>query len=206
MSSYMPKLKKDKFVLGITGSIACGKSTVASMFRGRDSLLINADQLGHKLLVTGSSAYKKVIRAFGRAILDPGNSINRVKLSKIVFADRRALTRLNRITHPELLGLIKQRIRSTKKRRVILDAPLIVESGLVPLMDALVVVTATRQEQIRRARQSLGLSARQIKQRIKSQISQKAKTRFADFIIDNSGSISKTKEQVSKIRRQLWKS
>jgi len=202
----MPKLKKGKFVLGVTGNIACGKSTVAGIFKTKDCLLIDADCLGHKILSIGFGTYKKIIKSFGLSILKPDNSVDRVKLSEMVFTNRLALAKLNRIVHPELIRRIKQAIRSSKKSIIILDAALIVEAGLTGMVDKLVVVTAKQQQQISRGRKSLRLTGKQIEQRIKSQISQKAKSRFADFIIDNSGQISKTREQVSKIRRQLWKS
>jgi dephospho-CoA kinase len=202
----MPKLKKDKFILGVTGNIACGKSTVARIFKGRDSLLIDADNLGHRILAVGTPVYRKVVQSFGSNILKSDKVIDRAKLSGIVFAQRGALGKLNRIMHPELIRRIKQLILSSKRKIIILDAALIVEVGLVRLVDKLVVVAAGKTQQIKRGQKKLGLTRKQMKQRIKSQISQKAKLRFADFIIDNSGSISKTKKQVSKIRRQLWKS
>ena len=202
----MPKLKKGKFILGVTGNIGCGKSTVAAMFETKDCLLIDADCLGHDLMSIGTGVYGKIIKLFGRKILRPDNSIDRGKLSRIVFADKSALIKLNLIVHPEIIRQIKRFIRNSKKRIIILDAALIVEAGLTGLVDKLVLVIARRQQQILRSQKSLGLGKEQVVLRMKSQISQKAKARFADFIIDNSGQISKTVKQVSKIRRQLWKS
>lgn len=201
----MPKPRKNKFVLGVTGNIASGKSTVAGMFKSKDCLIIDADRLGHDLL-SGTGASKKIIKSFGSGILNPDNSIDRAKLSEIVFASKGALTKLNRIVHPELIRQIKRLIQNTKKRIIILDAALIVEAGLTGLVDKLAVVIAKRNQQILRGQKSLGLAKKQLVLRMKSQISQKAKSRFADFIIDNSGQLSKTVKQVSKIRRQLWKS
>jgi dephospho-CoA kinase len=202
----MPKLKKAKFILGVTGNIACGKSTVACFFKGRNSLLIDADNLGHRILAVGTPVYRKVVKSFDSNILKPNKAIDRVKLSGIVFAQPGALGKLNRIMHPELIRRIKQLILSSKKKLIILDAALIIEAGLIKLVDKLVVVTAGKTQQIKRGQKKLGLTRKQMMQRIKSQISQNTKLRFADFIIDNSGSISETKKQVSKIRRQLWKS
>jgi dephospho-CoA kinase len=206
MSSYMPKPKKSKFVLGITGNIACGKSTVAGMFKNKDCLLIDADKLAHGLFSTGSNVYKKLKRYFGPKIFKKNNCLAREKLAKIVFADKTALVKLNRIVHPELIRRIKRCIRNTDKKIIILDAALIVEAGLTKLVDKLVVVTARRQQQILRSQKSLGLAKKQVILRMQSQISQKAKSHFADFIIDNSGQLSKTQKQVVKIRRLLWKS
>ncbi len=176
------------------------------MFKAKDCLLIDADCLGHSLLSTGAGVYKKIIKSFGLIILKPDYSINRVKLSEIVFSDRAALTKLNRIVHPELIRQIKRLVGNSKKRIIILDAALIIEAGLMKIVDKLVVVTAKTKQQILRSQKNLGLSKKQVILRMKSQISQKAKLRFADFIIDNSSQLIKTQKQVSKIRRQLWKS
>ena len=202
----MLKPRKNELVLGVTGNIACGKSTVAGMFKTKDCLWINADYLGHDLVSGDTGVYKKIIKNFGAGILKSDKSIDRVRLAKIVFANPEVLAKFNAIVHPALIRQIKQLIRDSAKRIIILDAALIVESGLIKIVDKLVVVVAKKKQQILRAQQSLGLTKKQVILRMKSQISQKAKSRFADFIIDNSSQISKTKKQVSKIRRQLWKS
>ena len=183
-----------------------GKSTVARMFKSSDSLLIDADCLGHELVSIGTDVYKKIIKSFGRKILKPDNSIDRVKLAKIAFANKASLNKLNSIVHHAIIAKIKRIIRYSNKRIIILDAALIIESGLNKLIDKLVVVTAKRQQQILRSKKRLLLSKNEISRRIKYQISQNAKMRLADFIIDNSGSISKTRKQVSEIRRTLWRS
>ncbi|MDP2830993.1 MAG: dephospho-CoA kinase [Candidatus Omnitrophota bacterium] len=202
----MAKPRKNKFILGVTGCIGCGKSTVAGMFKTKDCLLIDADYLGHEIISSGTGVYRKIIKSFGRGILKPDNSIDREKLAKIVFAGKAALTKLNSIVHPELIRQIKRLIRKTKKRIIILDAALIIEAGLTRMVDKLIVVTAKRRQRILRSQKSLGLAKKQVVSRMQSQISQKAKSRFADFIIDNSRQVTKTQKQVSKIRRQLWKS
>ena len=202
----MLKQKKSKLVLGVTGNMGSGKSTVARMFKSSDSLLIDADCLGHELVSIGTDVYKKIIKSFGRKILKPDNSIDRVKLAKIAFANKASLNKLNSIVHHAIIAKIKRIIRYSNKRIIILDAALIIESGLNKLIDKLVVVTAKRQQQILRSKKRLLLSKNEISRRIKYQISQNAKMRLADFIIDNSGSISKTRKQVSEIRRTLWRS
>lgn len=202
----MPKQKKNKFILGITGNFACGKSAVSAMFKTKDCQLIDADSLGHELLSVGCGVYKKIVRSFGRKILKPNRQIDRARLGDIVFADKAALAKLNKIVHPELINKIKRLIWNSKKRIVILDAALIIEAGAVKIIDKLVVVTAKQNQQILRGQKSSGFKKAQILKILESQISQEAKTRFADFIIDNSGSIGKTRKQVLEIRRKLWKS
>ncbi|MDD5409042.1 MAG: dephospho-CoA kinase [Candidatus Omnitrophica bacterium] len=199
----MLKQKKAKLVLGVTGSMGSGKSTVARMFKTRDCQIIDADRLAHKSFSTGSAVYKKIVASFGRGILKHDKRIDRAKLGKIVFADKAALARLNSIVHREVIAEIKRCIKDSKKKIIILDAALIIESGLRRMVDKLVVVTARRQQQILRSQKRLALSKNEIARRIKYQISQNAKLRLADFIIDNSGQISKTRKQVSEIRRAL---
>ncbi|MDO8488974.1 MAG: dephospho-CoA kinase [Candidatus Omnitrophota bacterium] len=202
----MLKQKKDRLVLGITGNIGSGKSSVASMFKAKDSQLIDADRLGHELLSIGCGVYKKIIKSFGKGILKANKEIDRVKLGAIVFARSQALAKLNSIVHPVLIREIKRLIRNSNKRVIILDAALIIEAGLKNMVDTLIVVTAKKSQQILRSRKSSGLKNGQIMKRLKSQISQNKKLSFADFIIDNSGSIGETRKQVLEIRRKLWKS
>ncbi|MDD5107999.1 MAG: dephospho-CoA kinase [Candidatus Omnitrophica bacterium] len=202
----MLKSKKNKLVLGITGNIACGKSTVAAMFKTKDSQLIDADLLGHELLSVGCGVYKKIIKSFGRGILKANKEIDRAKLASIVFARNESLVRLNSIVHPVLIREIKRLIRNSNKKVIILDAALIIEAGLSKTVDKIVVVTAKRNQQILRAAKVSGLNKGQIMARLKFQISQGKKLPFADFTIDNSGSIGKTRKQVLEIRRKLWKS
>jgi len=202
----MLKLKSNKFIVGVTGGISCGKSTVAKMLLTRNSLLIDADALGHTLLVPGERIYKKIIKVFGGQILKPNGTIDRAQLGKITFASKVNLNKLNAIMHPELIRQIKYQIAASHKKNIILDAALIIEAGLIKLVNKLVVVTATKKQQFLRSQKRLGLTKSLVAAIMQFQISQKAKMRFADFIIDNSQAVAKTQKQVTKIRRQLWKS
>ncbi|MEI6832129.1 MAG: dephospho-CoA kinase [Candidatus Omnitrophota bacterium] len=201
----MSKQNQHKIVIGITGSFACGKSTVARLFKTGASELIDADKVAHEALRQGGVVYRKIVSFFGKGILKKNKNIDRVKLAGIVFINSSALKKLNCIVHPMVIKEILRRIKHSKKKIVILDAPLIIESGLRPLVDKLVVVTAKPGQQFSRTK-SRFLSKVEVSGRIKSQISQNAKARFANFIIDNSGEISETRKQVSEIRRTLWKS
>ena len=192
--------------MGVTGNIACGKSTVAGMFKTKDCLLIDADALGRALLAGNRGIYKRVKGAFGPNILKRANRIDRKKLAKIVFADKAALAKLNSIVHPPLIREIKRQIKDSDKKIIILDAALIVEAGLKKMVDKLVAVKARKEQQILRSRKNKLFGKQDLVMRMKSQVSQNAKLRFADFIIDNSGQVSETRKQVSEIRRKLWKS
>jgi len=202
----MTKQKKDKIVIGVTGGLGAGKSTVARMLKNRDCELIDADKLAHRMLYRGGSVYKKIVNFFGAGILKTDKNIDRQKLAGIVFLHRPALEKLNSIMHPELKKEIFRRINNSGKRIIILDAALIIEAGLRRKLDKLVMVKAKRGQQLYRSGGKLAINNRQAALRIKSQISQNEKSRFADFIIDNSGSIKKTRKQVLELRRHLWKS
>lgn len=176
------------------------------MFKTKDSQIIDADRLGHKLLSVKGNIYSKIRKAFGNKILKPDGKIDRSKLGERVFSDRTALAKLNSIVHPILIKEIKRLIKKSDKKIVILDAALIIEAGLRKIVDKLVVVKANKKQQILRKEKSSRLTKKQVLERLKSQISQNKKLRFADFTIDNSSSISETRKQVFAIRRKLWKS
>ena len=199
----MLKQRQNKFILGITGNIACGKSTVAKMFRTEDCLLIDADIYAHRLLTQNKGIYKKIKEAFGIKILKRNNCIDQKKLAKIVFTDKLALLKLNSIMHPLLISEIKRQIKNSNKKIIILDAALIIEAGLKKMVDKLVVVRARKDQQISRKIKNRMFKKEDVSMRMKSQISQKKKLRFADFIIDNSGSISQTRKQVFEIKKTL---
>lgn len=202
----MKKQKKNKFVLGVTGNIGSGKSSVAAMFKTKDAALIDADKLAHQVCFFKSSVYKKIKNCFGKSILKNNNHIDRVKLARVVFSDKAALDKLNSIVHPVVIKEIKRLIKHSNKKNIILDAALIIEAGLRKTIDKLIVVSSKRNQQILRSQKCSGLSRDEVIKRMQFQISQSKKERFADFIIDNSGSINKTKKQVMQIRRQVWKS
>jgi dephospho-CoA kinase len=199
----MLKRKKTKLVLGLTGTIGSGKSTVARMFKTKDSLLIDADKLAHDSFRIGSPVYRKVVAYFGEGILRPDKRIDRAKLAAIAFVNKTALIKLNNIVHKAVIAEIKRLVKDSGKKLVILDAALLIEAGLRKMVDKLAVVKSGRQQQILRSQKRLGLSKKDVSLRMKYQISQSAKLRLADFIIDNSGIISKTRKQVSEIRRTL---
>jgi dephospho-CoA kinase len=196
---------KKKMTIGLTGSFASGKTTVAGMFRSFGAAVIDADRISHGLIAPGMSAYKKIIKAFGRSVVKANGSIDRDKLGKIVFKDKALLNRLNHILHPEVIGVINKMIRGCRNKIVVVDAPLLIEAGLDKAVDKLIVVKIAKKKQIERAKIKTWLSAADISKRIRSQIPLCNKVRIADFVIDNSKTIEKTKEQAARIRRLLWR-
>jgi dephospho-CoA kinase len=196
---FRPKVKgydmRRRFVIGITGSFGSGKTTVARMFKRRGVGIIDADKIAHSLLKPGQEVYRRLVSVFGAGILTRDRRIDNRRLAGIVFNDTKALKKLNRITHPVIIQRIKDRVRKSTCRTFILDAPLLIE--------AIIVVKATRANQMRRVRSRDSLSDREILQRIRHQIPLNRKIRLADFVIDNNGTMNETKEQVEQIRRLL---
>jgi len=201
----MQKQYPDKIILGLTGSFGSGKSSVARIFKSLGADIIDADKLAHGCITPGSPAYEKIISTFGKGILKKNRVIDRKKLARIVFGNVNLLIKLNDIIHPQVIRIIKSKIKSLQSKVIVLDAPLLLEAGLDKIVDKLIVVKINRAEQIKRIRKRDHLTSEDILKRIKCQIPLSQKLRLADFVIDNSGAIEQTKTQVKKIRRLLWK-
>ncbi len=195
--------KNKKRVIGVTGIFGSGKSTVSEMLRAYGLKIIDADKLAHKYLLPGTKTYKKILGYFGKGILKKNRKIDRRKLGKLVFGNRELVKKLNAIIHPKVIADIKSAIRRSGGKTVVLDAPLLIESGLRKIVDDLIVVIIERDELIRRMAKKVSLKRPEILARIKSQIPQKVKARFANFIIDNSGTVNETKKQVRKIMKKI---
>lgn len=196
---------KQKFVIGVTGSFGSGKTTVARILKSYQTRIIDADKLAHSLLNPGTDTYRRIIASFGKGILKDNKRIDRRKLAGIIFDDKRLLKRLNRIVHPAVIRIIKGRIRGSRAKVIILDAPLLIEAGLRGMVDKLIVVRTSRDKQIKRIQKKTSLRKSDILKRIGYQIPLREKARLADFIIDNSGTLTETRKQVKEIRRVLWK-
>jgi len=196
-------------IVGLTGGIVGGKSTVASMLRDLGAKIVDADELGHSVMLPYRPAWKKITRLFGKDILQNNLNIDREKLGKIVFTNQTLLKKLNEITHPEIIKLIKKEINLVRNKThnqekiLIIDAALIYEAKMDRLMDKIIVVYINEDEQIKRLIKRNNLSKEEASQRIKSQIPMKEKVKMADYVIDNSSSLDETKEQVEKIWKKL---
>ena len=196
-------------IIGLTGGIVGGKSTVASMFKNLGAKIVDADKLGHSVILPHRPAWKKIIRLFGKDFLRNDLTIDRRKLGKIVFTNQTFLKKLNEITHPEIIKLIKKEINLARNKTynqekiLIIDAALIYEAKMDRLMDKTIVVYINEDEQVKRLIRRNNLSKEEALQRIKSQIPMKEKVKMADYVIDNSSSLGKTKKQVEKIWEEL---
>jgi dephospho-CoA kinase len=188
-----------KAIVGITGVFGSGKSTVSKIFKSYGSNIIDADKIAHRYLLRGTKAYKEIIDFFGSSILKGRREIDRGKLGKLVFGNKKLLSKLNSIIHPKVISEIRAKIKKSKKGIVVLDAPLLLEAKLKRLVDDLIVVIIDKDELIKRLVKKTVLRRPEILKRVRSQIPLRMKKRVADFIIDNSGTIRETKKQVKKV-------
>jgi len=192
-------------IVGLTGGFGTGKTFTASVFRSLGAMVIDADRIAHAALKKGSGTHKKIIDLFGRGILNSKGAIDRRRLAGIVFKDKSALTRLNAVIHPYVIKRIKEDIRAAKDGCIVIDAPLLIEAGLTDLVDKVVVVKASRENQILRCLKRSGLGRKECLERIGSQMPLKKKIALADYVVDNDGTKSRTRRDVIKIWREIWR-
>ena len=192
--------------VGLTGGIAAGKTTVASMLRDRDVPVLDADPLGHELLEPGQAAYEEVVAAFGQEILEAGGKVNRAKLGGVIFADAGKRARLNQILHPRILEVVQKWFAALDEPEgpefAVVEAALIVEAGYNRNLDKLIVCWCQPEQQLERL-MLRGLSAEEAQQRIAAQMPLDEKRRLADEAIDCSGSIEETQRQVNQAAEKL---
>ena len=191
-------------VIGLTGSLATGKSSVAAMFKRCGAVVLSADDIVHRHLNRRGVVFKKVIKLLGKKIINKGG-IDRKKIAQIVFTDAHKLRALEKVLHPivqEDMARVLKKMEHTKKM-VVLDVPLLFESGINRLTDVNIVVKATPPIQIKRAVKRLHITKAEALGRIRLQMPLKEKIRLADIIIDNSRTLQKTKEQVEKICQKI---
>lgn len=193
-------------VVGLTGGIATGKSTVAAMFAARGAAIVDADRIAHALQEPGQHCHRKIVDAFGVGILDGMGRIDRRRLGARVFADTSARQRLEAIMHPAILETCENEIHAAEaagRRICIVDAALILEAGRRDQFHRIVVVAAPEDVQVERLVHSRGLTPDEARQRLSSQWTTAAKVALADIVIDNSGDLAATEEQVARVYSAL---
>ena len=184
------------YVIGLTGNIATGKSTVLNVLAQLGAEVIDADKIAHQVTAPDGPAYAAVVEAFGPEILREDGTIDRAKLGRIVFRDPEALKRLERLTHPAVGAIIAQRIAEARAPVVVIEAIKLIEAGLHKNVDAVWIVTAPREQQIQRLMQTRGLSRAEAEMRIDAQPPIEPKLPLADVVIENAGSLDELREQV----------
>ncbi len=199
-------------IVGITGGIACGKTTVSDLLTEKGAIPINADEIGHQLLKADSPVIDKLTDAFGKEILDNTGDVSRKKLGAIVFKDKAARERLNSILHPLIIersrGQARQLVTEDRDCIVLLDAPLLIEAGAYDTVDLIVVVTASAKTQLQRTLErsiALGrpLTESEVQARIDAQMPLTEKIKYANVVIENDGTVEELHEQVDVLWEEL---
>jgi dephospho-CoA kinase len=183
-------------VVGLTGNIGTGKSTVAAMLAGLGADVIDADTVAHETMQPGTRAHAQVVDAFGPSVLTADGEIDRKQLGAIVFSDPTALKRLEAIVHPPTIEAIDRRIAGTGADVVVIEAIKLIESSLARKCDSVWVTTCRREQQIKRLMAGRDLSRAEARRRVEAQPPQQEKVVRADVVIDNAGAPSATREQV----------
>jgi dephospho-CoA kinase len=195
-------------IVGLTGSVGTGKSTVTNFFRELGAYIIDWDELARDVTRPHLRAWKEIVDYFGKDYLNDDLTINRQKLADIVFSDKEKVAKLNQIVHPKVFEE-DERITNDIKNRdhdalIIKDIPLLFELTRPIFVDKTVVVSASEQTQLRRLEEK-GVSREDAQSRIKSQLPLEEKIKSADFVINNDGLLEETKRQVEEIYSLLRK-
>ena len=202
-------------IIGIIGGMGAGKSTVVALLNEIQPVsYISADLVGHEILLKGQPAYTPILEAFGKEILDDTGEIVRKRLGHVVFGDEEKVRKLNEITHPIIKNRVIERIAEAKIARpgqhIILEAALLLESGLVDLTDLVVAVYADPDIRVQRVIAREGLDEKQILKRFKAQKEWEELKAAADYVIDNSVSLENTRKQIQiflqEIKEERFKS
>ncbi|MGA1987595.1 MAG: dephospho-CoA kinase [Candidatus Sulfotelmatobacter sp.] len=210
--------------VGLTGGIAAGKSVVGEIFVGLGAHLVQADRIAHSLMQPGEAVYNEVVRHFGREILNPDLSVNRGKLAEVAFGSANGLAgqgasgarqgrieELNRIVHPAVIRSQEEWMsemgRQDPHAVAIVEAALILEAGVAKRFGRLIVVTCSAEQRVARfaARQKIDLEGarKEVLRRMAAQLPDEEKIKAADYVIDNSGALDSTREQVGAVWQKL---
>ncbi|ERM19189.1 dephospho-CoA kinase [Brevibacillus laterosporus] len=193
-------------ILGLTGGIASGKSTVAAMLRERGVTVIDADLIAREVVEVGKPAYNGIVKNFGTSVLDETGALNRAVLGEMIFSDREKRMVLNEIVHPEVRK--EMRLQATLaqergERLVFMDIPLLYESKLTYMVDRVVVVYVPESVQFIRLMERDEFDEEQAKKRLRAQMNIEEKRKLANYVIDNQGSRSDTQKQVDDLVTSL---
>ena len=194
-------------IVGLTGSFGTGKTSVASVFKSLGAKVIDADKIARSLIEKNGPERGRIVAAFGPEILAASGRINRSKLAGAVFGNKNALARLNRIVHPGVIRRIKAIVKTSGRDAVVvIDAPLLIEAGLLNIVDKLVVVSSSKKRQIERCRKKFRIKREEVLKRIKSQMSLKKKIKMADFVVKNDSTMSAMRSRARKVWEEIvWR-
>ncbi|KDR95040.1 dephospho-CoA kinase [Peptoclostridium litorale DSM 5388] len=188
-------------LIGLTGSIGTGKSTVSKMLSERGIEVIDADAISRRISEVGNEGYNKIVELFGKGVLGDDKSLDRKKIGSIVFSNRAELKRLNDAMHPIIVREIEKRVKELDMDGhdiAVLDAPLLIETGLNESVDFVLLIVCSEEIQLDRIQKRDGLDRKQAEGRIRNQMEQDAKREYADYVIDNSKDIHSLEDEVEK--------
>lgn len=191
--------------VGVTGNIGCGKSSFSNILKKHNIPIIDADIKGRDIY-ENQELLKNIKKEFGDSVINEDGTLNRKSLGKIVFREENKLKKLNELTHPVIKELIKkdlEKYESIGEKLVVVDAALLIECGYQDMLDVIVVITCSENIQIERIKSRDNCAENEAIERIKSQMSQYEKVKYADFVIDNSGTLSKLKIETENVLIKL---
>ncbi|MGQ9927075.1 MAG: dephospho-CoA kinase [Chloroflexaceae bacterium] len=198
------------YLIGLTGGIACGKSTVLAMLANLGAHTIDADRVTHELQAPGKPVYQRIVAAFPEAVPEPGVSLDRRRLAALVFSDPQRLRQLEQIVHPAVRVEIRNFIEAVGRAAgpaerpvVVIDVVKLIESGWAQVCDEVWVVTAPEEQQVERLMVTRGMSEAEARQRITAQTPQAARLAHATVVLDNSGSLEAIRAQVEAAWRAM---
>lgn len=193
--------------VGLTGSIAVGKSFVVSVLAKLGCVTFDADKIAHSVMEPGRPAYRDIVREFGEGVLAPDRSIDRQKLGSIVFAEESRRLRLNEIVHPRVIEEQNRLLHDAEAKNpdgvAIIDAALMIESGGYKRFDKLIVVYCNRETQIERLMRRNQITREDAERRVAAQMSSEEKLRYGDYAIDTSGTFENTRQRVVEVYEGL---
>jgi len=190
-------------VIGVTGNIGSGKSTVCQILAKLGAAIVDADKLAQETYKPYGEAWQELVNAFGKDILSSGQEIDRQKLGQIVFSNPTALTRLNHIVHPKAYSMAKERIATYRRqglRAVALEAALLIEANWTRLVDQVWLVVASEATVIHRLKEGKATNQSEVLARLKSQMPAEEKAKYADEVVYNDGDLNQLEAEVA----QLW--
>ncbi|PYZ93725.1 dephospho-CoA kinase [Salipaludibacillus keqinensis] len=194
-------------IIGLTGGIASGKSTVSTMLKNEGIPVVDADIVAREVVEPGRSPYLKIVDHFGSTILHEDRTINREKLGKIVFESEKERTVLNQIVHPAVREEMRLQAAEWQKKGhqlIVMDIPLLIESELLHMVDEVLLVYVSPRIQLDRLRTRNNFSIEEANQRIDSQLPIDEKKKFASYVINNEGTLEETRNQVIHLLNE-WK-
>lgn len=195
------------YIIGITGGIASGKSTVARQLRSLGMLVIDADELARQVVEPGQPAWQEIVKLFGTGFLNPDQSLDRVGLGKFVFSNPEQLQKLNSITHPHIMNVFRERLREIRSQNpeaiVGLEVPLLYETHMDKLCDQVWVVWVDHDTQVERLMARDGIDREDAEKRIAAQMPLDEKARLAQVVIDNRHSLEHTWQEVARYYNEI---